>query len=144
MGILPAAHPWQGNAPLLAGLRTGYCGSLTTFSAWQLQCVLLLVGGRGRQGGQWDQVQPFSAPCSTRSAALRPCAAALHVARWAGRWLLGRAVHCCRIPVRHTCSSSTEGAWPCHARGNLLCFLTPLLHLPPGIAYMPCLQHLGP
>jgi fluoride exporter len=68
VGILPAGHPWQGNAPLLAGLRTGYCGSLTTFSAWQLQCVLLLVGGRGRQGGQWDQVRPFSPPCSTRPA----------------------------------------------------------------------------
>ena len=62
VGILPAAHPWQGNAPLLAGLRTGYCGSLTTFSAWQLQCVLLLVGGRRRQGGQWDQARPLLPP----------------------------------------------------------------------------------
>ena len=43
------------------GLRTGYCGSLTTFSVWMLQAVQLLVGGTGRQGGQWAQVRaPYS------------------------------------------------------------------------------------
>ncbi len=56
MALLPGGHPWQRNTALVAGLRTGYCGSLTTFSAWQLQNVLLLVGGRGRDGGQWSQV----------------------------------------------------------------------------------------
>lgn len=56
VAILPAGNRLHGNAPLLAGVRTGFCGSLTTFSAWQLQNVLLLVGGRGRDGGQWAQV----------------------------------------------------------------------------------------
>lgn len=55
IAILPASSMIQDNAPLLAGIRTGFCGSLTTFSAWQLQNVLLLVGGRGRDGGQWAQ-----------------------------------------------------------------------------------------
>ena len=97
VGILPAAHPWQGNAPLLAGLRTGYCGSLTTFSAWQLQCVLLLVGGRGRQGGQWDQVRHFPAACSTRAAQMSPHTAATCTA-------------CCRL------LNGAAGYWGC------LCF----------------------
>lgn len=56
VALLPADHAWQANGPLLTGLRTGYCGSLTTFSAWQLQELLLFIGGRGREGGQWAQV----------------------------------------------------------------------------------------
>ena len=40
-----AVGSWQDNAPLWTGLRTGYCGSLTTFSAWQLQMVQMLIGG---------------------------------------------------------------------------------------------------
>lgn len=55
VAILPASSMIQDNAPLLAGIRTGFCGSLTTFSHWQLQNALLLVGGRGRDGGQWAQ-----------------------------------------------------------------------------------------
>jgi len=54
--VLPERHPWQEHMALHVGLRTGYCGSLTTFSAWLLQCVQLLVGGSGRDGGQWAQV----------------------------------------------------------------------------------------
>jgi len=54
--VLPERHPWQEHVALHVGLRTGYCGSLTTFSAWLLQCVQLLVGGSGRDGGQWAQV----------------------------------------------------------------------------------------
>jgi len=40
---------------LLVGLRTGYCGSLTTFASWELSLVTLLIGGRGYQGGQWAE-----------------------------------------------------------------------------------------
>lgn len=35
------------------GLRTGFCGSLTTFASWEFSLVLALIGGKGRQGGQW-------------------------------------------------------------------------------------------
>jgi len=57
VALLPAGHPWQYNAALQTGLRTGYCGSLTTFSAWQLQEMLLFIGGTGRDGGQWAQAR---------------------------------------------------------------------------------------
>ena len=56
IAVLPERHPWQEHVALHVGMRTGYCGSLTTFSAWLLQCVQLLVGGSGRDGGQWAQV----------------------------------------------------------------------------------------
>ena len=59
--VLPESHPWQEHVALHVGLRTGYCGSLTTFSAWLLQCVELLVGGTGRDGGQWAQVRQLMA-----------------------------------------------------------------------------------
>ena len=37
VAALPAAHPLQDAVALHVGLRTGYCGSLTTFSSWLLQ-----------------------------------------------------------------------------------------------------------
>ena len=32
-------------APLLAGFRTGFCGTLTTFASWSQQCVAMLAAG---------------------------------------------------------------------------------------------------
>ena len=61
IAVLPSGHPWQEALALQVGLRTGYCGSLTTFSAWMLQPVQLFVGGTHRQGGQWAQVHLLSA-----------------------------------------------------------------------------------
>lgn len=49
---LPARSPLQSHAALLVGLRTGYCGSLTTFASWMLQMVEMGVRG------QW--VEAFS------------------------------------------------------------------------------------
>lgn len=34
IALLPRSHPWQNNFPVQIGIRTGYCGSLTTFSSW--------------------------------------------------------------------------------------------------------------
>lgn len=39
----------------MVGLRTGFCGSLTTFASWELSLVSLLIGGKGYQGGQWAE-----------------------------------------------------------------------------------------
>ena len=39
----------------MVGLRTGFCGSLTTFASWELSLVTLLIGGRAIQGGQWAE-----------------------------------------------------------------------------------------
>ena len=53
--FLPASHPWQKNKELFVGLRTGYCGSLTTFASWELSLTQLLIGVKGGDGGQWQQ-----------------------------------------------------------------------------------------
>lgn len=45
VALLPEAHPWQNCPELFVGLRTGYCGSLTTFASWELSMVQLLIGG---------------------------------------------------------------------------------------------------
>ncbi|KAL6754990.1 hypothetical protein V8C86DRAFT_271040 [Haematococcus lacustris] len=42
--LLPAGSPLQGVEPLALGLRTGLCGSLTTYASWMLQVVVMLVG----------------------------------------------------------------------------------------------------
>lgn len=54
--VCHALHLYLQDAPeLLVGLRTGFCGSLTTFASWELSLVTLLIGGRGIQGGQWAE-----------------------------------------------------------------------------------------
>ncbi|KAG2431929.1 hypothetical protein HYH02_013148 [Chlamydomonas schloesseri] len=42
--FLPRDWSLQTHAALHIGMRTGYCGSLTTFSSWILQVVVLMVG----------------------------------------------------------------------------------------------------
>ncbi|GLI63235.1 hypothetical protein VaNZ11_006125, partial [Volvox africanus] len=41
---LPRNSKLQSDGELHIGLRTGYCGSLTTFSSWFMQVVILMVG----------------------------------------------------------------------------------------------------
>ena len=51
LAILPPTHAWQSAPELHIGLRTGFCGSLTTFSAWSLALFLQLTGGEASEGG---------------------------------------------------------------------------------------------
>ena len=55
LAVLPSENPWQHAKNLQVGLRTGYCGSLTTFASWELSLLQLLVGVREGNGGQWQQ-----------------------------------------------------------------------------------------
>ncbi|KAF6257107.1 hypothetical protein COO60DRAFT_40644 [Scenedesmus sp. NREL 46B-D3] len=56
VAILPVRSPLQTHLPFQVGLRTGLCGSLTTFASWQLQMVVMMVGGRPMPGGsQWPE-----------------------------------------------------------------------------------------
>ena len=55
VAALPASHPWQARPALHIGVRTGFCGSMTTLSGWALALVQQLVGGGGRLGGRWPQ-----------------------------------------------------------------------------------------
>jgi len=46
--------PLQSHSALHLGLRTGFCGSLTTFASWMLQMVEMFVGGRpSLLGSEW-------------------------------------------------------------------------------------------
>jgi fluoride exporter len=46
--ILGVDHPWQSNASLQVGVRTGLCGSITTFSSWMLEAMTTCL-----TGNQW-------------------------------------------------------------------------------------------
>jgi len=45
--VAPHRELVQKNSSLQLGLRTGFCGSLTTFASWKLQMVQMLVAGTG-------------------------------------------------------------------------------------------------
>ena len=55
LAVLPESHRLQGDKELQVGLRTGYCGSLTTFASWELSLLQLLIGSKAGDGGQWQQ-----------------------------------------------------------------------------------------
>ena len=55
LAFLPASSWLQHEKELQVGLRTGYCGSLTTFASWELSLLQLLIGSKGGDGGQWQQ-----------------------------------------------------------------------------------------
>ena len=43
VAILPPQHWLQGAHALQTGLRTGFCGCLTTFASWCAACLLAVV-----------------------------------------------------------------------------------------------------
>jgi CrcB protein len=49
---LPLLPP-QAHTSFQIGLRTGLCGSLTTFSSWMLQVVVMLVGAKPLERSRW-------------------------------------------------------------------------------------------
>lgn len=55
LAALPASHPWQSSPELHIGVRTGFCGCLTTFSSWSSALFAQAAGGGGRPGGRWPQ-----------------------------------------------------------------------------------------
>lgn len=42
--FLSQDHPWQNDASLHVGIRTGLCGSITTLSSWNTQMVVMMDG----------------------------------------------------------------------------------------------------
>jgi len=55
LAALPPGHGLQSHAALHVGLRTGFCGSLTTFASWHLQAVAMMAGDTpaGASRGGW-------------------------------------------------------------------------------------------
>lgn len=51
----PTPDPLQAHTPFQVGLRTGFCGSLTTFSSWILQVVVMMVGGGPSGRSLWPE-----------------------------------------------------------------------------------------
>ncbi|PRW44982.1 Camphor resistance family isoform 1 [Chlorella sorokiniana] len=77
--LLPPDHPWQQNFELQIGIRTGYCGSLTTFASWNLELVTL-----GVVQAKWGQAVAgyFVGMCGALVAYCVGLHAALLVDRW--------------------------------------------------------------
>jgi fluoride ion exporter CrcB/FEX len=81
MAVLPAGHPWQRNFALQIGVRTAFCGCLTTFSAWVVELVgdaILYSSWVSAAGGLVVGLQ----------AALVSYVAGTHVALYVDRWVL--------------------------------------------------------
>ncbi|KAI8111834.1 hypothetical protein M9435_004332 [Picochlorum sp. BPE23] len=53
-------HPWQSNIPLQTGVRTGLCGSITTFSSWMLEVMTTCLDGNQWLTGIGQMVVGFS------------------------------------------------------------------------------------
>lgn len=56
LALVSVRSPLQAHLPFQVGLRTGLCGSLTTFASWNLQMVVMFVGGspvKTAYGAQW-------------------------------------------------------------------------------------------
>ncbi|PSC73475.1 UPF0695 membrane isoform X2 [Micractinium conductrix] len=82
LAALPAGHAWQHNLELQIGVRTGYCGSLTTFASWQLELVVLAV-----QGHKW--VEAAMGYLAGIFASIACYMLGMHAALAIDRWLLG-------------------------------------------------------
>jgi fluoride ion exporter CrcB/FEX len=55
MAAVPRRSFFQNWVVTHVGIRTGFCGALTTFASWNTQMVIMVCGGRGTQLGysQW-------------------------------------------------------------------------------------------
>jgi len=68
IAMLTGSHPWQSNFPLQVGVRTGLCGSITTFSSWMLEAMTTCIDGNQWVTGIGQIIVGFS--CAVLSFAL--------------------------------------------------------------------------
>eukprot|EP00887_Chlorella_sp_A99_P004152 scaffold23.g4152.t1 len=81
VALLPKGHAWQTNLELQLGIRTGYCGSLTTFASWQLELMTAAINNN-----QWvNMVVGFLVGLFS---ALVAYVVGCHAALWVDRWVL--------------------------------------------------------
>ncbi|EFN56313.1 hypothetical protein CHLNCDRAFT_144735 [Chlorella variabilis] len=82
LALLPKGHPWQSNFELQIGIRTGFCGSLTTFASWFLELMVPAI-----QQNLW--VEAGAGLLVGLLAAIGSYSAGLHAALAVDRWLVG-------------------------------------------------------
>lgn len=119
LALLPAGHSWQRNLELHIGIRTGFCGCLTTFASWQLELVTLAVGeskvrwlvlrlGRRRVGWHMEAAGRHAkqAESSSSGGGSQPAAASTstHARSAANR----RSWRCPLLP----CAPPARSGWP--------------------------------
>lgn len=89
LAFLTPASPLQAYAPLHLGLRTGFCGSLTTYASWMLQLVVMTVGlPDAGLGTQW--VEALWGAFIGTAVALASLVMGQHLAAGIGRCVLAR------------------------------------------------------
>lgn len=81
LALLPSSHPWQNNLNLQIGIRTGFCGCLTTFSSWMLELMTVAI-----QNNQW--VNAAVGFIVGLYSAIGSYMVGIHVALYVDRWLL--------------------------------------------------------
>lgn len=81
LALLSASHPWQNNFNLQIGIRTGFCGCLTTFSSWVLELMVIAI-----ENNQWvNAVVGFIVGLYS---AIASYMVGIHVALYVDRWLI--------------------------------------------------------
>lgn len=79
--ILPSKHPWQRNTELQIGIRTGYCGCLTTFASWMLEVMIPAISANKWLEAVFMLVVGLYASVASFTVGT-------HVALYVDRWLL--------------------------------------------------------
>jgi fluoride exporter len=81
LAIFPSKHPWQYNTELQTGIRTGYCGCLTTFASWMLQVMVPAISANKWLEAVFMLVVGLYASVASFTVGT-------HVALYVDRWLL--------------------------------------------------------
>ena len=84
IAVLPKSHSWQNNFSLQIGIRTGYCGSLTTFSSWVKQLTINAISIN-------DYMSAIMGLIVGLYAALVSYTLGVHAALYLDRWLPANA-----------------------------------------------------
>ncbi len=82
--LLPKTHSWQNNFPVQIGIRTGYCGSLTTFSSWIKDLFITAIQTN-------DYVSAVLGLFVGLYAAIISYTVGVHLALYLDRWLTSNA-----------------------------------------------------
>ena len=110
VAILPRGSPLQKYTAIQLGIRTGSCGSLTTFASWMTQVVKMMVGGEPSSIGT-DWVSALCALFVGTSVSLVALSMGQHLALLIHAWLNRTGAQAQPQPLSPYCGAA-DGAAP--------------------------------